>query len=143
MTRPKFKTEIKLFSLTERSQGKGWQKIRQHIGDKFNVEPPTVRAMQKWQKTINPETIYDELLRETKQQIPRIGAEVQIQVAQNLLPVLSKAREAGEDMETAAWRWFFQWAESYLGKDRFIHLVTDYLSEQKKISDRSIEEMKK
>jgi hypothetical protein len=143
MTRPKFKTEIKLFALTERSQGKGWQKIRQHISDKFNVKPPSVRAMEKWQKIINPETIYGELLKETKAQIPRVGAEVQIQVAQNLLPVLLKAREGGEDMEAAAWKWFFQWAENYLGKDRFIRLVKDYLSEQENTQDSSTKEMKK
>ena len=89
--------------------------------------------MEKWQKTLNPETITAELMKDVKEQIPKIGAAVQIEVGQNLLPVLSKAREAGEDMEAAAWKWFFQWAETYLGKERFKSLVTEYLSQQQNI----------
>ncbi len=143
MTRPRFKTEVKLFALNERSQGKGWQIIRQRIRERFNVEPPTVRAMEKWQKTLNPETITAELMKDTKAQIPKIGAEVQIEVGQGLLPVLLKAREAGEDMETAAWKWFFQWAENYLGRERFKHLVEEYLSERKNAPGGSTEEMRK
>ena len=143
MTRPRYKTEVKLFALNERSQGKGWQIIRQRIREKFEIEPPTVRAMEKWQKTLNPEAITAELLKDAKAQIPKIGAAVQIEVAQNLLPVLSKAREAGEDMETAAWNWFFQWAETYLGKERFKNLVEKYLSERKKTTAGSAEEVSK
>ncbi len=143
MTRPRFRTEIKLFALNERAQGKGWQVIRQRIKERFDVAPPTVRAMQKWQKTLDPQAITAELLRDTKTQIPRIGTEVQIEVAQSLLPVLSKAREAGEDMEAAAWRWFFQWAENYLGRERFKHLVEEYLSERKNAPGGSTEEMRK
>jgi ferritin-like metal-binding protein YciE len=99
--------------------------------------------MEKWQKTLNPESITAELLKDTKTQIPKIGESVQIEIAQNLLPVLAKAREAGEDMEASAWKWFFQWAENYLGKDRFIRLVKDYLSEQKTTPDSSTEETRK
>jgi hypothetical protein len=36
-----------------------------------------------------------------------------------------------------------QWAETYLGKERLMKMVTDYLDEQKKASDGSTEEVKK
>jgi triphosphoribosyl-dephospho-CoA synthetase len=131
MTRPRYKTEVKLFALNERSEGKGWQIIRKRIEERFKVPPPTVRAMEKWQKSLNRETIAAELMKDAKQQMPKIEAAAQMEVAQNLLPVLLKAREAGEDMETAAWKWFFQWIETWLGRERFEHLVTEYLSERK------------
>ena len=129
MTRARYKTEVKLFALNERAEGKGWQIIRQRIGERFNVEPPTVRAMEKWKKSLNPEAITAELMKDAKAEIPKIGAAVEIEVAQNLLPVLLKAREAGIDMETAAWKWFFQWIERWLGRERFRNLITEYFSE--------------
>jgi hypothetical protein len=131
MTRPRFRTEVKLFALNERSEGKGWQIIRQRIKERFNVEPPTVRAMEKWKKSLNPETITAELMKDARQQLPKIQAAVEIEVGQNLLPVLLKARDAGVDMETAAWKWFFQWIERWLGRERFRNLVTEYFSEGK------------
>lgn len=131
MTRARYKTEVKLFAINERAEGKGWSIIRQRMKEKFNVEPPTVRAMEKWQKTLNRESIAAELMKDAKAQMPTIGAEVQMEVGRNLLPVLSKAREAGEDMETAAWKWFFQWAETYLGRERFGRMVDEYVAERK------------
>ena len=58
MTRARYKTEVKLFALNERAEGKGWQIIRQRIQERFNVPPPTVRAMEKWQKKFEPGDYY-------------------------------------------------------------------------------------
>jgi len=140
MTRARFKTEVKIFALKEREQGKSWSIIRRNIKERFNVEPPTSRAMEKWQKSLNPENIAAELLKDAKAEIPKITEDVQIEIGQNLLPVISKARAVGEDMETATWKWFFQWAESYIGKEKFKKLVTEYLSQQ---ADTLNEEAKK
>ena len=131
MTRARYKTEVKLFALNERTEGKGWKIIRQRIQERFNVKPPTVRAMEKWGKNINRETITAELMKDAKEQMPKIEAAAQMQVAQNLLPVLFKAKEAGQDMETAAWKWFFQWVETWLGRERFKALIEEYFAEQK------------
>lgn len=130
MSRVRYKTEVKLFALNERAEGKGWQIIRQRIKERFNVEPPTVRAMEKWKNTLNQETIKAELMKDVKSQLPKMEAEAQIEVGRNLLPVLLKAREAGEDMEAAAWKWFFQWIETWLGKERFEQLIKEYLAER-------------
>ncbi len=143
MTRARFKTEVKLFAINERAKGQRWQIIRQNIEEKFKVTAPTVRAMEKWGKSLNRETINAEIMKDVKGQWAKAESEAQIEVAQNLLPVLSKAREAGEGMEAAAWRWFFQWAETYLGKERFKNLVTEYLSEGKNTPADSTEEVRK
>ena len=116
MTRARYKTEVKLFALNERAEGKGWQIIRQRIEERFNVQPPTVRAMEKWKKSLNRESIVAELMKDAKQQLPKLEKDAQMEVAQNLLPVILKAKEAGEDMETAAWKWFFQWIETWLDR---------------------------
>ena len=91
---------------------------------------------------MNQETITAELMKDAKEQLPKIEAEAQMEVGQNLLPVLLKAREAGEDMETAAWKWFFQWVETWLGRERFKHLIEEYFAEQKGSSAETTEEAK-
>ncbi|MGD1119801.1 MAG: hypothetical protein ABR886_09985 [Dehalococcoidales bacterium] len=138
MTRARFKTEVKIFALKEREQGKSWSIIRHNIKERFKVEPPTVRAMEKWKKSLNPENIAAEFFKDAKQEIPKFKKEVQIEMGQNLLPLISQAREVGEDMEAATWKWFFQWAESYIGKEKFKKLVTDYLSQQGDVSSEEV-----
>ena len=49
---PRFNIQVKLFALDERAKGEGWKAIVQGIRDKFGIEPPTIRAMQKWEKTV-------------------------------------------------------------------------------------------
>lgn len=131
MTRARYKTEVKLFALNERAEGKGWQIIRQRITERFNVPPPTVRAMEKWQKSLNRETIAAELMKDAKQAAPKVQAQAQITVAQGLLPVLLAARDAGQDTEAAAWMWFFNWIEGWLGREKFDRLITQYRLERK------------
>jgi len=131
MARIRYATEVKLFALGERAEGKGWQIIRQRIEERFNVPPPTVRAMEKWKKSLNREGIIAELMKDTKQQLPKMERDAQKEVAQNLIPVILSARDAGEDMETATWMWFFQWIEKWLGRDRFKQMIDDYFAKQK------------
>ena len=97
MTRARFKTEVKLFAIKEREQGKSWSIIRRNIKEKFKVDAPTTRAMEKWQKALNPESIAAELLKDAKEEIPKIAGNVQIEIGQNLMPVLAKAKEAGKN----------------------------------------------
>ncbi|HEY90514.1 MAG TPA: hypothetical protein G4O07_01650 [Dehalococcoidia bacterium] len=126
----RYATEVKLFALSERAEGKGWQIIRQRITERFNVPPPTVRAMEKWKKSLNREGIIAELMKDTKKQMPGMERNAQQVVAQNLIPVILSAKDAGEDMETAAWMWFFQWIEKWLGRDRFKKMIDDYFAKQ-------------
>jgi hypothetical protein len=130
MTRARYQTEVKLFALKERKTGLSWKKVGEHIKEKFDVAPPTPRAMEKWQKALNPENIKAELLKDVKEQIKKTENDTQITVGQKLLPIIVQASDAGEDMEAAAWQWFFHWAETLTGKEKFIKFVTKYLKDQ-------------
>jgi len=132
MTRARYKTEVKLFALNERAEGKGWKIIQQHIQEKYKVKAPTVRAMEKWKKSINKDSITAELMKDVDENLPKMEMEAKASVTKNLLPVLLSAQAAGRDIDTAAWKWFFQSIESWIGQERFEHLVTEYIGERKK-----------
>ena len=128
----RFKTDVKLFVLNERSEGKGWKVIKERIRQRFNIEPPTTRAMQKWEKILDRAALNAELLKDIKGEMPVIEAEAQLRFAQDLLPTLWRAREAGQDMELAGWKWFLHFIDSRLGNQRFNRLVNEYMSERHK-----------
>ena len=127
----RFKTDVKLFVLNERSEGKGWKIIKERIRQRFNIEPPTTRAMQKWEKRLDRAALNAELMKDIKGEMPVIEAEAQLRFAQDLLPTLWKAREAGQDMELAGWKWFLHFIDNRLGNQGFDRLVNEYMSERK------------
>jgi hypothetical protein len=47
----RFQSEVKLFVLNERKEGKGWKIIKERMHERFNINPPTTRAMQKWEQS--------------------------------------------------------------------------------------------
>lgn len=128
----RFKTDVKLFVLNERSEGKGWKVIKERIRQRFNIEPPTTRAMQKWEKILDRAALNAELLKDIKGEMPVIEAEAQLRFAQDLLPTLWRAREAGQDMELAGWKWFLHFIDNRLGNQRFDRLVNEYMLERQK-----------
>jgi hypothetical protein len=128
----RFKTDVKVFVLSERSEGKGWKVIKERIRQRFNIEPPTTRAMQKWEKSLDRAALNTELLKDIKGEMPVIEAEAQLRFAQDLLPTLWKAREAGQDMELAGWKWFLHFIDNRLGNQGFDRLVNEYMSERQK-----------
>jgi len=128
----RFKTDVKVFVLNERSEGKGWKVIKERIRQRFNIEPPTTRAMQKWEKRLDRAALNAELMKDLKGEMPVIEAEAQLRFAQDLLPTLWKAREAGQDMELAGWKWFLHFIDNRLGNQGFDRLVNEYMSERQK-----------
>ena len=46
-------------------------------------------------------------MKEVRAQMPAIEAEAQVRVAQELIPELWQARDAGKDVELEGWKWFF------------------------------------
>lgn len=139
----RFKTNVKLFVLNERADGKGWKIIKDRIRQKFNIEPPTTRAMQKWEQKLDREGLNAELMKDMKGEMPRIESEARLSFAQQLLPTLWKAKDAGQDMELAGWKWFLHFIDQRLGNDRFEHLVREYMAERKNISTQASEEINK
>ena len=128
----RFKTEVKLFVLDERAQGKGWKIISQGIKGKFNIDPPTVRAMQKWEKNLDRMALTAELMKDLKGEMPVIETEAQVRFAQDLMPILWNARDAGQDMELAGWKWFLHFIDGRLGSPRFERMISEYMREREK-----------
>ena len=59
-----------------------------------------------------------------------IKGEALARVAEDLLPNLWKARDAGEDIEYAGWRWFFSVIEATLGSEKFRKFLNQYMEER-------------
>jgi len=128
----RYKTEVKLFVLDERAQGKGWKIISQGIKGKFNIDPPTVRAMQKWETNLDRMALTAELMKDIKGEMPVIETEAQVRFAQDLMPILWNAKDAGQDMELAGWKWFLHFIDGRLGTQRFERMINEYMAERGK-----------
>ena len=125
-----FSFEVKLFALDSRREGKGWGEIRRGIKERFNINPPTVRAMQKWDKETDRGVLNRALKEKAKKEAEAIKGQALTSVAEDLLPRLWKARDAGEDIEYAGWRWFFSIIEATLGSEKFRKFINQYMEEQ-------------
>lgn len=130
MTR--FNTKVKLYVLDERAKGTGWQMINKGIKEKFNIEPPTVRAMQKWEKKLDRLGLSHQIMKEAKGLMPGIEEQTSMRFAQELIPVLWQAKDAGQDIELAGWKWFLNVMENQLGSLKFEHIIREYMAEREK-----------
>jgi hypothetical protein len=126
-----FDLEVKLFALNNRLEGKGWGEIRRAIKEKFNIVPPTVRSMQKWEKETDRRVINRALKEKAKKEAEAIKGQALTSVAEDLLPRLWKARDAGDDIEYEGWRWFFSIVENTLGSEKFNRFLDKYRDERK------------
>jgi len=125
-----FSFEVKLFALNSRSEGKGWGEIRRAIKERFNIDPPTVRSMQKWEKETDRGVLNRALKEKAKKEAEAIKGRALTSVAEDLLPRLWKARDAGDDIEYEGWRWFFSIVENTLGSEKFQRFLHKYLDER-------------
>jgi hypothetical protein len=127
----RFQSEVKLFVLNERSEGKGWKVIKDRIHERFNITPPTTRAMQKWEQHLDRAALSAEIMKDVKGKMGVIEAEA-LQSAQGLLATLWQAKDDGHDLEVAGWKWLFHYLDNRLGEQRFEILVDSYMRERKK-----------
>jgi len=125
-----FSFEVKLFALNSRREGKGWGEIRRAIKERFSIDPPTVRSLQKWEKETDRGVLNRALKEKAKKEAEVIKGQALTSVAEDLLPRLWKARDAGEDIEYAGWRWFFSIIEATLGSEKFRKFFNQYMEEQ-------------
>jgi len=127
----RFQSEVKLFVLNERSEGKGWKIIKERIQERFKINPPTTRAMQKWEQHLDRAALSAEVMKDVKGKMGVIEAEA-LQSAQGLLATLWQAKDDGQDLEVAGWKWLFHYLDNRLGEQRFEILVDSYMRERKK-----------
>ena len=126
-----FSLEVKLYALDRRRERKAWSEITQGIKERFNINPPTVRAMQKWEKELDREALNRALMEEAKKRVPEVKQTVLGQMASGLIPVLWQARDLGGDIELEGWIWFLRVFEHQLGSERFEQVVSEYLKRRK------------
>jgi len=75
--------------------------------------------------------------------MPAIAAEARLHFAQELLPTLWRAKEAGQDMELEGWKWFLHFIDDRLGSDRFELLVSEYMLKRKDTGTNANKEIEK
>lgn len=122
----RFSAEVKLFALDERRLGKRWKEVRQGIEEKFRIPPPSLRALEKWQKTLDREKLSQLIVEESRKALPIIETTVLQQMATGLIPILWQARAAGGDMELEGWLWFFSVIERQLGEAKLEEFLGEY-----------------
>ncbi|HUU63988.1 MAG TPA: hypothetical protein VMX96_08770 [Dehalococcoidia bacterium] len=122
----RFTLHVKLYALDERRSGKPWKEVQKSIKEKFNTDPPSIRAMEKWEKGIDRDKLSQMIIEESRKTLPTIEEASLQQMASGLIPVLWKARDAGEDMELEAWLWFFKIIERQLGEAKFEYFFSKY-----------------
>jgi hypothetical protein len=122
--------EVKLFALNSRREGKGWGEIRRAIKERFDIDPPTVRSLQKWEKETDRGVLNRALKEKARKEAETIKGQALTSVAEDLLPRLWKARDAGDDIEYEGWKWFFSIVENTLGSQKFKRFLHTYLDER-------------
>lgn len=96
--------------------------------------------MQKWEQKLDRATLTTELMKDIKGEMPAITAEARLRFGQELLPMLWKAKDAGQDMELAGWKWFLHFIDNRLGSEQFTRLVKEYMVERENISSDATKE---
>ena len=125
-----FGFDLKLFALDERQSGKTWGEIRKEIKEKYKIDPPTVRSLQMWEKE-SPRGILSQALEDqARKESEAMKSQALTKVAEELLPRLWQAKDAGEDLEYEGWKWFFSLLQANLGEEKFNRFLTRYLQEQ-------------
>jgi hypothetical protein len=128
----RFTPQVKFHALDQRKSGKTWKQIQQSITKTFGIDPPSIRAMEKWEKEIDREKLSQIILDQSRKQLPKIESEALQQMAQGLMPILWRARDAGADAELEAWLWFFSLIERQLGSEKFDRFISEYNSHRPK-----------
>ena len=127
----RFPIEVKAYVIEQRRDGKEWSEIKRGIQERLKMKPPTLRAMQRWDKDLDRAA----LSRALKEKVARDARDAKEQtvtmLAQDLLPTLWKAVDAGEDIEYSGWNWFFRLVETSLGTEKFERFIARYLEERK------------
>ena len=126
----RYPLEVKMFVIEKRRAGSEWSQIKQGIRETFNMEPPTVRAMQRWDKELDRGALSKALKARAKKEAEATKEQTITMLAQDLLPTLWKAVDAGEELEYSGWSWFFRLVESSLGTKKFQSFIVRYLKER-------------
>lgn len=125
---PRFSAQVKLYALEQRRAGKVWKRVQEGVREEFKIPPPSIRAMQKWEKAIDRDALSRMIAEEAKRKLPQSQEAALQQVVEGLIPVLWRAKDAGGDLERQGWFWLFGVMERQLGSEKFERFVSEYMS---------------
>jgi hypothetical protein len=124
----RFGPQVKLYVIDQRRSGKTWKQVQEGVRETFKIPPPSVRAMEKWEKGLDREALSRMIVEETRKRLPTVETAALQHVAGGLIPVLWRAREAGQDIELQGWLWFFSLIERQMGSATFERVLSEYMS---------------
>ncbi len=70
-----------------------------------------------------------EMMKDVDRKLPEIEADSKLKLMERLMPILWNAKDSGEDVDMAGWKWFMNLIEQTLGREKFVRLLNQYLRE--------------
>lgn len=122
----KYSLQIRLYVMQERDKGKTWREVINSIKERFGIEAPTMRMMQKWLKETERERLSQMLVEETKKNLPQAGTEALAYFQKNLLPTLWQGIDAGRDIAKICCMWMMGVMEQTFGSATFEEALCEY-----------------
>lgn len=130
----RYELSIQAYVIEQRKQGIPWKDISRQVKDKFGVEPPTHRAMQKWvRRGLDRAQIDKMLMEEARKKLPEAAAFTQAYFAEVVLPAMWRSQAIGADLEQTLWKMFLSAMETAIGGDKFERLVDDYMKRRAEV----------
>ena len=127
----RFELRVKLFAIENRRDGKTWGEIRRAIKTEFLIDPPTVRAMQKWEKELDRQGLTRAIEQKAKEEAETAKNQVVNSLVRDLVPKLLEVSRVSGNIESVSWKYFFSVMESMLGRDKLRMIAANYLEESK------------
>lgn len=134
----KYGLTIQSYVIEQRKQGITWKDISRQVKDKFGVEPPTIRAMQKWvQRGLDRAQMGKMLMEEARKKLPEVAAFMQAYFSEVIQPVIRRSQTVGADLEQTVLGVFLGAMETAIGSIKFERFIDDYMKRQAEVKEES------
>ena len=128
--RRSFAPGIRDWVTVERYKGKKWKDIKREVGNKFGVEPPSIRVMQRWFQTYEERTDQPSgvnlMVQNMEDIIDRATPIVYARMLRSIRDSSRYQRLRQLPTEDAAWMLCLALIEAEVGHSKFDRLVSDY-----------------
>ena len=133
----RYELSIRSYVIEQRKKGIPWKNISQEVKAKFGVEPPTIRAMQKWVKRgLDRAQIDKMLIEEARKKLPEAAALTQAFFSEVMLPSVWRSQAIGADLEETMWEVFLGAMESAIGSVKFERFIDTYMKRRAEVKEQ-------
>jgi hypothetical protein len=139
-----FKREVRDYVIVERYKRKPWKQIVSEIGERFGIEPPSIRVMQGWfrayRTTTDDPTGAKFIATAIEDAANRAKPLAYVEMMTEVMPLWRRLQKQQElTVEDAGWVALWSFFEAQLGRENFDHILSLYL----KLRDRVYQAAKK